>query len=99
MPGIQELTPSPELARRLQQAAERNPAAYRTRLVVLALLGDVALTIAQVLPIALPVLIGALWMHNVIIYWMAAITIVFMIWLLRPQYRTPDRKIGRDEAP
>ena len=94
-----ELTPTPELALRLQRSAERNPGAYRAQLVVLALVGDVTLTLAQVLPLALPIAIGALWLNNVLFYWLAAASIVFMIWVMRPQYRTRGRKLTRDEAP
>jgi len=68
-------------------------------LAVLALAGDAALTATQVFPIALPMLIGMLWMNNVLIYYAGAAGIVLVAWILRPSFRVDGRVLDRTEAP
>ncbi|QJR12441.1 Protease HtpX [Usitatibacter rugosus] len=68
-------------------------------LAVLALAGDAALTASQVFPIALPMLIGMLWMNNVFIYYAGAAGIVLIAWILRPSFRIDGRVLDATEAP
>lgn len=89
----------PSHAARLQQEAERNPRAYRIKLALLALFGDIALTLAQVLPFALPILIGVLWINQPVFYAMGAAAILFFAWLMRPQVHLTGRPVSPDEAP
>src|SRR5436853_4606897 len=98
MRGI-DVTPDPSLASRLRRDAERNPASYRARLVTLALLGDVTLTIAQILPIAAPIAVGVVWSNHPAYYVIGAIAIVFLAWVLRPQWRLTGRAVTPEEAP
>jgi hypothetical protein len=98
MQGI-DITPSASLAARLKHDATRSPKAYRAKLVLLALFGDVTLTIAQVLPIAAPIAIGVLWANHPLFYVLGATAIVFVAWLMRPQARLEGRPVQPHEAP
>lgn len=68
-------------------------------LTALAVAGDVVLTACQVLPLALPVLIGALYWNNVLIFWMAGGVVLFLAWLVRPSFRITGRKLDEQEVP
>jgi Zn-dependent protease with chaperone function len=84
---------------RLQAAAARRPMVYRAGLVALALLGDFILTFVQVLPWALPIVIGALLFNSPLFHWLAAFAIILLIWLFRPNFRSSGRALTRSEAP
>ncbi len=99
MPTATRMAPNPALIARLQSEAARHPTIYRWRLVALAIAGDVALTTVQVIFIALPILVGMVFVNNRYIYWLGASAIVLLIWLVRPTYRLQGRELKRDEAP
>jgi len=90
---------NPALIARLQSEAARHPTIYRWRLVALAVAGDVALTTVQVMFVALPILIGMMFMNNRYIYWLGAGAIVLLIWLVRTTYRLRGRELKPEEAP
>jgi Zn-dependent protease with chaperone function len=90
--------PAPEKLRRLEAAAAARPGLYRMRLALLALAGDVILTFVRMLPFAGPIAIGALFVNNAFVYALAAFTIVFLIWLMRPGYRDSGKRIEQKDA-
>jgi Zn-dependent protease with chaperone function len=89
----------PALIARLQSEASRRPRAYRLRLAAIAVAGDLALMGTQLLPIAAPIAIGALWMNVVSFYWLSGAAIVLFAWMLRPTFRFSDRELRAEEAP
>ena len=99
MAASTRIAPNPALIARLQSEAARHPTIYRWRLVALAIAGDVALTTVQVIFIAMPILVGMVFVNNRYIYWLGAGAIVLLIWLVRPTYRLQGRELKRDEAP
>jgi Zn-dependent protease with chaperone function len=89
----------PRIIARLESEASRNPRAYRLRLALIAIGGDLALTITQLAPWAAPIVIGALWV-NVRTFWLlAAVAVAFLAWMLRPSWRFEGRELKREEAP
>ena len=88
----------PAVIARLQAEAARHPRAYRLRLAILAVFGDVALTATQVLPWAAPIVVGAVFMGSTAYYWLAAAAIAFLVWVLRPTFRFEGRELKREEA-
>jgi Zn-dependent protease with chaperone function len=68
-------------------------------LALLALAGDAILTFVRVLPLAGPIAIGALFVNNTFIHAIAALAIVFLIWVMRPRYRDSGKSIARKDAP
>ena len=62
MAAATKVAQDPELIARLQSEASRRPSAYRLRLAIIAVGGDLALMVTQLLPVAAPLIIGALWM-------------------------------------
>jgi Zn-dependent protease with chaperone function len=93
------VSPDAELAARLTRDAQRNPRMYRWWLAAIALFGDVALTVAQVLPLAAPILIGMFFVNLPFFYWLGAAAILFLAWLLRPQFRMVGCVISPQQAP
>jgi Zn-dependent protease with chaperone function len=89
----------PERVAKLEAHAARNPAAYRWKVALLSLFGDVALTTALILPIALPIGIGLLFFQNELLLWLGGIALVFLIWLVRPRAHFSARNIEPNEAP
>lgn len=84
---------------RYQAIAERNPVRYRLRLALTAIAGDAMLTLAQVAPVVLPILIGTLLFPHPWLIGMASVAVVFFVWMTRPQLRPTGRPITRKEAP
>jgi Zn-dependent protease with chaperone function len=99
MPRKSNASTTAEVAARLQTDAQRNPRAYRGSLIALALLGDLTLTAAQVFPLAAPILIGMFFVNLPLFHWLGGAAILFLVWLLRPRFRTTGRAVSRDEAP
>ena len=93
----------------LQRKAAQNPRAYRRRLAVLAVAGDIALTAIQViLPLAALVLfgvlnalvlLGGLPTIPVLFYWVGAAALIFLVWLVRPTVRWDGRELTAQQAP
>jgi Zn-dependent protease with chaperone function len=98
-----------KLLERLRKKAAQNPRAYRRRLAVLAVAGDIALTAIQViLPLAAIVLfgvlnalllLGALPAIPVLFYWVGGAALIFLVWLARPIFRFDGRELTAQEAP
>lgn len=84
---------------RYQAIAERDPVRYRLRLTLTAIAGEAMLTLAQIAPVVLPILIGTLLFPHPWLIGMAAIAVVFFVWMTRSQLRSTGRPITRDEAP
>ncbi len=99
MAAATKVAQDPELIARLQLEASRNPGAYRLRLAMIAVAGDLALMGTQVLPVALPIVIGALWMNVVAFYWLSGAAILLFAWMVRPTFRFSDRELAPEEAP
>src|SRR5262245_37016738 len=91
--------PAAKDLRRLEGAAAARPWLYRMRLALLALTGDAILTFVRVLPLAGPIAIGALFVNNTFIHALAALAVVFLIWVMRPRYRDSGKSIAREDAP
>jgi len=93
----------------LQRKAAQNPRAYRRRLAVLAVAGNIALTAIQViLPLAALVLfgvlnalvlLGGLPAIPVLFYWVGAAALIFLVWLVRPTVRWDGRELTAQQAP
>jgi Zn-dependent protease with chaperone function len=83
----------------LERQASRNPRWYRFKLAAIALAGDLALTITQVLPLALPIAIGVLVFNVKLFYWLGAAAVLLFAWMLRPALRITERELARGEAP
>lgn len=99
MPAATKVAHDPEIISRLQIEASRSPAAYRFRLVAIAIAGDFALTFTQVLPWAAPIVIGVLLVNLKLFYWLGGAAIVFLVWLFRPKFRFEGRELAADECP
>lgn len=88
-----------EIIARLESEASRNPRAYRLRLALIAIGGDFALTVVQLMPWAAPIVIGALWVNVTTFYVLGAAAVAFLAWMLRPTWRFEGRELQPDEAP
>ena len=75
------------------------PRIYRIPLALVALSGDLALTATQVAPIALPIVIGVLFINVELYYWAGAAAIVLFAWLVRPRFHFEGREIAFADAP
>jgi len=98
MPAATKVAHDPEIIARLQMEASRSPAAYRFRLVAIAIAGDFALTFTQVLPWAAPIIIGVLLVNLKLFYWLGGAAIVFLVWLFRPTFRFEGRELAAEEC-
>lgn len=99
MPAAPKLAHDPAVVAALESEALRRPGAYRVRLTLIAVAGDLALTATQVLPLALPILIGAFVVNLPFFYWLAGAAIAFLAWLFRPGLRVEGRAVAPAEAP
>jgi Zn-dependent protease with chaperone function len=98
MPTATKVAHDPEIIARLQNVASRSPVAYRFRLVAIAIAGDFALTFAQVLPWAVPIVIGVFWANVEVFYWLGGAAIVFLAWMFRPTFRFEGRELAAEEC-
>lgn len=87
------------LIERLQKEAAESPRAYRARLTLLAVGGDLALTATYVAPWAVMLFFGAVLMNMKLFYWLSAAGVVLLVWLMRPTLRFKGRELRREEAP
>jgi hypothetical protein len=85
--------PDPRQIERLQAQAARNPAFYRWRVGAIAVAGDVALTVIQILPIALPIFIGLMFYNFPYKFWLFAAVVAFLAWVIRPSFRFHGREV------
>lgn len=100
MPAVAtKVAHDPKVIARLQAEASRRPGAYRLRLAAIAIAGDGALTITQVLPWAVPIVFGAFFVNMELYYWLGGAAIVLLAWILRPTFRVQGRELAIDEAP
>jgi Zn-dependent protease with chaperone function len=91
--------PSPAKLARLEAAAAAHPIRYRFVLGTLALFGDITLTFVRAFPLAAWPILGALLYNSELFYWVAGITVLFLMWLVRPGYRDDGRPVSRQEMP
>jgi membrane protein implicated in regulation of membrane protease activity len=84
---------------RLEAAAATRPRLYSARLVLLALAGDVLLTVVRVAPVAGWIVIGALFYNNAYIDLLAAVAVLLLVWVMRPGFRDRGRSVAREDAP
>ncbi len=99
MAAATKVAQDPEIIARLQSEAARNPGAYRLRLALIAIAGDLALMVTRVLPWAAPIIIGVLLINLKLYYWLGGAAILFLIWMLRPGFRFSGRELTAEEAP
>lgn len=99
MPAAAKVAHDPEVVAALESEAMRRPGAYRARLTLIAVLGDLALTATQVFPLAAPILVGALLLNRELFYWGAGVAILFLAWLFRRTLRIEGRVVTPEEAP
>src|SRR4051812_13423490 len=95
----QDASRNRDIAARLHEYAQRHPRKYRWSLIAMALLGDLALTAAQVFPLAAPILIGMFFVDLPLFHGLGAAAILFLVWMLRPRFRVDGRAVAREEAP
>ncbi len=95
------LLPPPDRTelQRLEAAAAARPALYSARLVLLALAGDVLLTVVRVAPVAGWIVIGALFVNNAYVDLLAAAAVLLLVWVMRPGVRDRGRSVARQDAP
>lgn len=98
--------PDPEYIKQLEVRAARNPAVYRLKVFALALWGDFTLTVAQVLPIVLPIGLGLFVLNAALTAGSLAllngagvVAMVLLIWLTRPVHRFEGKDITDKDAP
>jgi Zn-dependent protease with chaperone function len=88
-----------ELIARLQHEAAQRPAAYRLRLTALAVAGDLALIVMQIMPFVALIVVGVIIYGKPWFAWYGAAVIAFLIWLLRPTFAFGGRELKREDAP
>jgi Zn-dependent protease with chaperone function len=96
---IQPANRTPPDIEKLTEQARSNSAVYKTKLLALAIVGDLALTVAQVLPFVLPALLAAMFFDVALFYWLTAALAVFLAWVFRPSYRTEGGFVSQEQAP
>jgi Zn-dependent protease with chaperone function len=99
MAAATRLAQNPAIVARLQSEASRSPRIYRLRLALIAVAGDFALVATQVLPWAVPMLIGAALMNIELFYWLSGAAILLLAWLQRPTFRFSGHELKPEEAP
>ena len=99
MTAATKVAQDPRLIARLQTEASRSPGFYRFRLALIAIAGDCALMATQIIPIAAPIAIGALWVNVTWLYWVSGAGILLFIWIARPSFRFDGRELTPTEAP
>jgi hypothetical protein len=92
-------TPAPAEFQRLEAAAAARPGLYRLHLVLLAVVGDVLLTLIRVFPVAVPIVIGALFFDSTVLHLLAAAAVLLLIWVMRPGRRASGTPLLRRDAP
>jgi Zn-dependent protease with chaperone function len=91
--------PASEALERLEAAAAGRPGRYRARLLLLAVAGDVLLTAVRVVPLAGPIVLGAIIVNSAYIRLLAAVIVLLLIWLMRPVIRDSGASVARQDAP
>lgn len=84
---------------RCQREQARAPRWFHFQVAAMAVAGEFLFQLALVLPIALVLVIGALFMNRVVIWWAVLIAIPFFWWLLQPTLHVPGRPLRRMDAP
>lgn len=85
--------------RSYEQLAASNPGRYRIRVTLMAVAGDALLTLAQIVPIVLPMAFGILLYPHPWFIVLGIAAAAFFVWINRPQLRVTGRKLERAEAP
>jgi Zn-dependent protease with chaperone function len=98
MPIATNAAQDPEVIAHLQAEAARSPRLFRLRLALLAILGDLALTLTLVLPWAAPIVLGTLVFNLELFYWLGGAAILVLAWALRPSFRFEGRELSIEEA-
>jgi len=91
--------PSPAELASLEAEAADHPIRYRVVLRTLALVGDVVFMFVRVLPLAFIPIVGTLITNNTFFYWIAGISVPFLVWLVRPGRRDDSNPIPPEEMP
>jgi Zn-dependent protease with chaperone function len=84
---------------RFQRQQEHAPRWFSFRVAAMAVAGEVLFQVALIFPLALAMVIGALIMNRVVIWWATLLAIPFFWWLLQPTLRLPGRPLSREAAP
>ncbi len=90
---------APEKISQYEKAAATNPRAYRTRLAIIAILGDLALTFLRMLPISLLVAGGFLFYAGWFAATLGAVIWFVFLWMGRADFRLSGRALKREQAP
>jgi Zn-dependent protease with chaperone function len=83
----------------LAAKAAANPSGYRLRLGAVAVAGDIAHTLFQSLPWALPMAVGIGLLNSKLFYALGAIAFFILIWSFRPRAPKFGREISAADAP
>src|SRR5947207_17185 len=75
----------------LEARAARSPRAYRFWLALIALVGDFALTLTLVFPVAAFILFGVVLYPQT--FWLGVAAIAIFVWLFRPTLRFRGREL------
>jgi Zn-dependent protease with chaperone function len=90
---------APEKILQYEKAAATNPRAYRTRLAIIAILGDLVLTFLRMLPISLIVAAGFLFYAGWFAATLGVIIWLVFLWMGRADFRLSGRALKREQAP
>jgi Zn-dependent protease with chaperone function len=99
MSSIQSFIADPERLARLEAEVARNPAAYRRKLAFAAVFGELTLNVMRLIPIAVPMFVGAAFLQHPVFFWVAAAATLLLWWLMQPDSRVEGCELTRDEAP
>ncbi len=91
--------PDAALVPRLEAQARENPAAYRRKVALWAVCGDVILTTMQALPWIVPAFIGVLLQPIPLFIWAFIPFCLLVIWFVRPNVRMPGRPVAESDWP
>src|SRR3954468_23299528 len=86
-----KLAEDPAIIEALKAKASNRPGLYRFRLALIAIAGDLALTLTIVFPIIAFIVIGMVFYPES--FWLGLAGIAFFVWVFRPSFRLPEREL------
>jgi Zn-dependent protease with chaperone function len=91
--------PDVALIKQLEQSARANPAAYRAKVGLLSAAGNVALTVINWVPFAVPIIVILLFYSHPYTWGVALFALALLFWVTRPKEEDTGRALTREEAP
>src|SRR3954465_11992709 len=85
-----KLAEDPAIIEALKAKASNRPGLYRFRLALIAIAGDLALTLTIVFPIIAFIVIGMVFYPES--FWRGRAEFPFFVWFSRPPFRLPERE-------